>query len=148
MKRWVQEVDKVLSDLTLVFLQLERSGKCCHGVTLSQCHTLDLLSKKENLAMNELSKQMGLAKSTMTRIVNNMIREGWIEQFKDEGDRRLVNVRLTLKGKKMAERLDFSSREYVRRILRHIPSEKIPQIVASLKLIMNSVVREVQEGRI
>jgi DNA-binding MarR family transcriptional regulator len=147
-KRWVQEMDEVLSDLTLAFLQLERSGKCCHGVTLSQCHTLDLLSKKGNLTMNELSKQMGLAKSTMTRIVNNMVREGWIEQVKDQGDRRLVNVRLTLKGKKMAERLGFSSREYVRRILRHIPSEKIPRVVESLRLIMNSVVREVQEERI
>jgi DNA-binding MarR family transcriptional regulator len=137
-------MDEVLSSLTLAFLQLERSGKCCHGVTLSQCHTLDLLFKKGDLTMNELSRQMGLAKSTMTRIVNNMVREGWIEQVKNQQDRRLVNVRLTQKGKKMAETLGVSSQEYVQRILKHIPSERIPQVVESLKWIVKSVEKEVQ----
>ena len=85
MKRWVQELDEVLSRLSLAFIQLERSGKCCEGLTLSQCHTLDVLSKNGDLTMNELSRQMGLAKSTMTRIVNTMVRKGWIERKKERG---------------------------------------------------------------
>ena len=143
MKRWVQEMDEVLSSLTLAFLQLERSGKCCHGVTLTQCHTLDVLSKKENLTMNELSRQMGLAKSTMTRIVNNMVREGWVEQVRDQRDRRMVNVQLTRKGRKMAEMLDHSSRDYVQRILKHLPQEKIPQALESMRWIIKSVEKEI-----
>jgi DNA-binding MarR family transcriptional regulator len=143
LKRWIQEMDEVLSNLTLAFLQMERSGKCCHGVTLSQCHTLDLLSKKGDLTMNELSRQMGLAKSTMTRIVSNMVRGGWIEQVREERDRRWVKVRLTQKGRRMAEKLDLSSQEYVQRILRHIPQEKIPQVVESLQWIVKSVGKEV-----
>jgi DNA-binding MarR family transcriptional regulator len=146
LERWVREMDEVLSNLTLAFLQLERSGKCCHGVTLSQCHALDLLSKKGSLTMNELSRQMGLAKSTMTRIVNNMVREGWIDQVKDQRDKRLVNVRLTQEGKKMAETLGRSSQEYVQRILKHLPPDKIPQVVESLKWIVKSVGKEVWEG--
>ena len=148
MKPWVKEMDGVLSNLTLAFLQLERSGKCCHGVTLSQCHTLDLLSKRGKLTMNELSRQMGLAKSTMTRIVNNMVREGWIEQVNDPKDRRLVNVHLTQRGRRMAERLGLSSQEYVQRILRHIPSEKMPQVLESLQWIVKSIGKEVQEEKI
>jgi len=148
LKPWVKEMDGVLSNLTLAFLQLERSGKCCHGVTLSQCHTLDLLSKRGKLTMNELSRQMGLAKSTMTRIVNNMVREGWIEQVNDPKDRRLVNVHLTQRGRRMAERLGLSSQEYVQRILRHIPSEKMPQVLESLQWIVKSIGKEVQEEKI
>lgn len=136
-------MDEVLSNLTLAFLQMERSGKCCYGVTLSQCHTLDLLSKKGDLTMNELSRQMGLAKSTITRIVSNMVRGGWIEQVRDEKDRRLVKVRLTQKGRRMADKLGLSSQEYVQRILRHIPQEKIPQVVESLQWIVKSVGKEV-----
>lgn len=96
--------------------------------------------------MNELSRQMGLAKSTMTRIVNNMVREGWIDQVKDQRDKRLVNVRLTQEGKKMAETLGRSSQEYVQRILKHLPPDKIPQVVESLKWIVKSVGKEVWEG--
>jgi DNA-binding MarR family transcriptional regulator len=138
-------MDEVLSHLTLTFLQLERFGKCCHGVTLSQCHTLDLLSKRGDLTMNELSKQMGLAKSTMTRIVNNMVRGGWIERVRDQGDRRLVNVRLTQQGMEMAEKLGASSQEYIKRILNHIPEEKISQVVKSLRWIVKSVQKGVQK---
>ena len=110
MKRWVQELDAVLSSLSLAFIQLERSGKCCQGVTLSQCHTFDVLSKNGDLTMNELSRQMGLAKSTMTRIVNTMVRRGWIERMRDRGDKRRVSVRLTAEGRKMSDNVTRSSR--------------------------------------
>jgi MarR family transcriptional regulator, organic hydroperoxide resistance regulator len=144
LRHLIKEMDEVLSGLTLAFLQLERSGKCCHGVTLSQCHALELLLKKGDLTMNELSRQMGLAKSTMTRIVNNMVRGGWIERVKDQGDRRLVNVRLTRKGREMAKTLGVSSQDYIQRILKHIPLGKIPQVVESLKWIVKSLGKEVQ----
>ena len=95
--------------------------------------------------MNELSKQMGLAKSTMTRVVNNMVRGGWIERVRDQGDRRLVNVRLTQQGMEMAEKLGASSQEYIERILNHIPEEKISQVVKSLRWIVKSVQKGVQK---
>jgi len=149
LKLWVHKMDEILSNLTLAFLQLERSGKCCHGVTLSQCHTLDLLSKRGGLTMNELSRQMGLAKSTMTRIVNNMVREGWIERAKNQEDGRVVNVRLTRKGKDMAKKLGVSSHNHVQRILRHIPPSEIPKVMESLKRVVKSLGEEVQmEGKV
>ena len=116
MGRWHREMEEVLSRLTLAFLQLERSGKCCHGLTLSQCHTLGLLSKEGNLTMNGLSKQMGLAKSTMTRVVDNMVREGWIERTKPSGDNRRVSVRLTRRGKELAAKMEVSSQGAVQDI--------------------------------
>jgi DNA-binding MarR family transcriptional regulator len=143
-KRWVQELDAILSSLSLVFIQLERSGKCCQGVTLSQCHTLDVLSRNGDLTMNELSRQMGLAKSTMTRIVNTMVRKGWLDRKRDQGDRRRVNVRLTAEGRAMSENVNHSSRAYVQRILKHLPAEKIPQLVESLNLVVRSVGKEIQ----
>ena len=144
MKRWVQELDEILSSLSLAFIQMERSGKCCQGVTLSQCHTLDVLSKNRDLTMNELSRQMGLAKSTMTRIVNTMVRRGWLERKRDQRDKRWVSVRLTAEGRKMSENVTRSSREYVRRILKHLPAEKIPQLVESLNLVVRSVEKDAQ----
>lgn len=96
--------------------------------------------------MNELSKQMGLAKSTMTRIVNNMVREGWIEQVRNRRDRRLVNVQLTRKGKEVAKGLGVSSKDYVHHVLKHLPPEKIPQVIDSLKWIVHSIEKEVKSG--
>jgi DNA-binding MarR family transcriptional regulator len=87
---------------------------------------------------------MGLAKSTVTRIVNNMVRGGWIKRVKDREDQRLVNVRLTRKGRGMGEKLGVSSQDYVQRILKHIPQEEISQVVESLRWIVNSVEKEIR----
>ena len=146
MGRWHREMEEVLSSLTLAFLQLERSGKCCHGLTLSQCHTLGLLSKKGSLTMNELSKQMGLAKSTMTRVVDNMVREGWIERAKICGDNRRVSVRLTRKGKGLAEKLEASSQGAVQDIFKYIPPGRLPRVVESMKWVVRAMEKGVQKN--
>lgn len=142
MKQWLEEMDEVLSRLSLAFIQLERSGKCCEGLTLTQCHTLDVLSKNGVLTMNELSRRMGLAKSTMSRIVNTMVRKGWLERERVHGDKRLVSVRMTSEGNKMMKKMNRSSREYVQRILKSLPPEKIPQVIESLRWVIHSTEKE------
>ena len=146
MGRWYREMEEVLSRLTLAFLQLERSGKCCHGLTLSQCHTLGLLSKEGNLTMNELSKQMGLAKSTMTRVVDNMVREGWIERTKTSGDNRRVSVRLTRRGKELAAKMEVSSQGAVQDIFKYIPSSQLPGVVESMKRVVQAMEKGAQKN--
>ena len=142
MKCWIKEMDEVLSRLSLAFIHLERSGKCCEGLTLTQCHTLDVLSKNGDLTMNELSRRMGLAKSTMSRVVNTMVRKGWLERERDCGDKRLVSVRMTSEGNKMMKKMNGSSREYVQRILKSLPPEKIPQVIESLRWVIHSTEKE------
>lgn len=148
LKSWFQEMHEILSRLTLAFVQLERSGKCCHGLTLSQCHTLDLLSKRDGLSMNEISQQMGLAKSTVTRIVDTMVRKGWVERNRGRGDHRRVHIRLTAKGREMVAETDRSSREYVKLILNHIPSGRRAEVMESLRLMITSIEKGLRREKV
>jgi len=140
----VREMNEAFSSLILAMIQLERSGKCCYGISLSQCHIVEILRKKGELTMNELSRRMGLRKSTMTRIVNNMARKGWIERGKDPEDGRLVHVRLTRKGRTLASTLDAASADCVERILNSIPPAEIPRIIDSVRWIVKSTETELQ----
>jgi DNA-binding MarR family transcriptional regulator len=96
--------------------------------------------------MNELSKQMGLAKSTMTRVVDNMVREGWIERAKICGDNRRVSVRLTRKGKGLAEKLEASSQGAVQDIFKYIPPGRLPRVVGSMKWVVRAMEKGVQKN--
>ena len=140
----VHEIKEALSSLILAMTQLERAGKCCYGISLSQCHIVEILRKKGELTMNELSRRMGLRKSTMTRVVNNMVRKGWIERGKDPEDGRLVHVRLTRKGRTLASTLDAASADCVERILNSIPPAEIPRIIDSVRWIVKSTETELQ----
>ena len=96
--------------------------------------------------MNELSKQMGLAKSTMTRVVDNMVREGWIERAKTSGDNRRVSVRLTRRGKGLAEKMDVSSQGAVQDIFKYIPSSQLPGVVESMKRVVQAMEKGAQKN--
>ena len=43
----------------------------------------------------------------------------------------------------MTENLSQSSKEYVQRILKNLPEEKIPEVIESLKWVIRSVEKEV-----
>jgi DNA-binding MarR family transcriptional regulator len=74
-----------------------------------------------------------------------MVRQGWIERRAGKGDKRSVTVRLTPIGREMAERLSLSSKEYVRKVLKHIPENKVPEVVESLRRVAESIRKEIWE---
>ena len=52
---------------------LDRDEKACQGITLSQHYTLDALYRKREMTMKELSQELSLAISTLTRIVDILV---------------------------------------------------------------------------
>lgn len=69
------------------------------GVTSSQGYTLLALPRQGHLSMNELSEAMGVANSTMTRMVDQLVRKGLVQRRPDDEDRRMVQVRLSEQGR-------------------------------------------------
>ncbi|MBN1480374.1 MarR family transcriptional regulator [candidate division KSB1 bacterium] len=116
-------------------LQIDRKETACHGVTLSQHYVIDALNRKNELTMNELSQEIGLAMSTLTRIVDGLVRNGYINRFPSECDRRKVCVILTDDGKELANNLAQCSQAFWAQVLASIPDEKKRDMVESFKLL-------------
>lgn len=51
--------------------------------------------------IGELGKNARVKSSTMTDMADRLEKEGFAERVRDDGDRRVVKVRLTAKGKKI-----------------------------------------------
>ena len=73
--------------------------------------------KSESISMSELSEKMNLNSSTMTRILDNLVRDGYILREKSEEDRRLVLVSLSEKGKDSAVELNETVNAYYKKII-------------------------------
>jgi DNA-binding MarR family transcriptional regulator len=82
---------------------------------------------------------MSLATSTMTRIVDNLVRDGYIERTQDDQDRRVVHVSLTDKGKELFEFIHRIYHEYHRRIVDNIPADQLHKVVESLQLLRDAI---------
>ncbi len=129
----------IIDQLIRRLIVLERSEKFCYGVTMSQCYIIETLYKKEPLTMNELSSELGLAVSTLTRILDILFRDGIITRNHSTEDRRKVFIELTDNGKDIAQKLKSCSESYCREILNQIPSENREEVIKTLKILSDAI---------
>ncbi len=73
--------------------------------------------------MSSLSKQMGVDNSTMTRLIDILIRNGWVEKYKEENDKRVVFVKITVEGEKIRYKIDNKINDFGIEILNTIDPE-------------------------
>ncbi|MCK4764703.1 MAG: MarR family transcriptional regulator [Candidatus Aminicenantes bacterium] len=118
---------------------LNKDQKVCYGLTIPQCYAIETLGQRGKLTMNDLSRELGTAISTVTRVVDVLVRDGVLQRSDSPGDRRRVCVELTAKGKELEQKLQQCSDDYSREILGFIPAEKRRDILESLELLIRAV---------
>lgn len=95
--------------------------------------------EREIITMNELSSLYKVSQTTMTRMVDNLVRNGYVERVRDEEDRRVVRVQLTKKGTEIAYLLKQSLSQLGDAIFSRIPADKRDQVASSLFLMLNAM---------
>lgn len=134
----VREVGELVQRLVRVFQLFERDQIKVHGFTSSQCYTLLELLKQKNISMNELSNKMNLDTSTMTRVIDNLVRDELVKRVRDETDRRFVVVELTSKGQSVSQSLSQSIEAYYQRIIENLPLGQTEQVLTSVQLLLTA----------
>ena len=128
-----------MSRLVHRIMIMDRSEKLCYGVTLSQAYTIGALQKNSMLTMNELSQELGLAMSTLTRIIDVLVKNEIVMRQQSTQDRRKVCVELTDKGKDLAEKLKVCGEKFWQKIIDEIPREKMDEIANNLQILLNAL---------
>ena len=99
------EFGELLKALLLDLQSLFRFQVSNPDLTLPQILLLSSISD-EGVDMSSLSKQMGVDNSTMTRLIDVLIRNGWVIKYKNKKDGRVVMVEITKKGEILQEEID------------------------------------------
>jgi DNA-binding MarR family transcriptional regulator len=133
--RFSQLVGELFRKLNL----LNRDQKVCHGITLAQCCAVETLDQKGMVTMNQLSREQGVTLSTMTRVVDVLVRDGVLDRAGSPGDRRKVCIQLTEKGKDLARTLKKCTEDYTGKILEQIPEEKHEQMIESMEMLLKAI---------
>jgi DNA-binding MarR family transcriptional regulator len=122
------------------FNALERGEKRCFGVSMSQCVALETLRREGPMPVRELAQRMGLDTSTVTRLVDGLVRDALARRTRDEkGDRRRVFVSLTEEGGELAGRLECCADDYCERILESIPAGRREDVYHALELLVKAI---------
>lgn len=132
---------QVVEDLVAMcraFGGFERDQICCGTVTVQQCVTLQTLMDGPS-EVGPLADKVGNSASAMTRLVDGLVKRGWVDRVRDTDDRRRVRVTLSQPGRVEAERLSGLTDEIVDSILQAIPKAKQKQVIESLAILREAV---------
>jgi DNA-binding MarR family transcriptional regulator len=86
-------------------------------------------------APSELADRLVLARSTVSRLLENLSRQGWILRRHDPDDGRSSQVLLSASGRRMAERVLTARHERLKRLMANIEASARPDVVRALRLL-------------
>ena len=127
-----------LMALGRAFGRLERDAICCGTVSVAQSAALQELLRGPR-EIGRLATIMGVAQSSMTRLVDGLEKRGWVERDRAGEDRRRVEVLLSTAGREEATRLSGLTEETLSTIHDRIPAGKRKQVLESLNLLRKAI---------
>ena len=95
---------RVMTDLLRVYQFRDRDRLGYYGLTITQHYVLDLLIQRGALTLNELAAEMGLDKSTLSRVVDGLERKQAIKRTANPLDGRSALIEATSSGRQRRER--------------------------------------------
>lgn len=105
------------------------------GETPGRFATLMLISRNPGISQTELSHAAGRDKSSLTPVVEDLVRRGLVERKRMTSDRRAYRLNLTPAGKKTLTMLIRCARQHERNLDRVIGKRDRTRFLALLKKI-------------
>ncbi|WP_028971892.1 MarR family winged helix-turn-helix transcriptional regulator [Sporomusa ovata] len=135
----------MLQKAVRTFQIIERKQIRMHGFTSSQCYILLEIYKHQTLSINEISEKMRLEISTITRIMNNLVRDKLILRRRSVYDKRVVEAILTENGKEIAQQLQESIANYYKDVIVNLPRGHVREVMSAVEVLVNAL-EKAQKG--
>jgi len=101
--------------------------------------TLTLIARNPGISQTALSLASGRDKSSVTPVVDDLVRRGLIERKRVHSDRRAYRLSLTAAGKKTLAELMRCARQHERNLDRLIGRRERTRFLATLKRIAGEI---------
>ncbi len=111
----------------------------------AQGRILYVLWQEDGLPVVELAKRTGLAKTTLTSMLERMDAKGFLERVPDRKDRRMLRIFLTPKAQGLSDRYNQVSDKMNRIFYQDFSEEEIIVFEDALEKILDNLVQKEKE---
>jgi DNA-binding MarR family transcriptional regulator len=94
---------------------------------------LGVLLKDGTLSMSDIGKRLYISKPYMTVLIDTLIDDGYVERLPDPGDRRVINIAITQRGKKHLREGSAIFKNELKAILSKLDETDLEELCSSLK---------------
>ncbi len=128
-------IDKIIENLfrihPLLTKNLNRSIRAKTNLNPGSLFILGILNRSEMLSMSEIGCKLSMPKPHVTAQVDKLIAEGMVERLFDPNDRRIINIKMTEKGKNDFHQIKMEISTELRQNLKKLEEIKLEELLAS-----------------
>ena len=86
-------------------------------LTLTQLRALSIVGRRQPIRMSDLARELGIGLGGASALVKRMARHGLVARRADANDRRIVQLELTPRARRMLDRMERGSAEHFSRLI-------------------------------
>jgi DNA-binding MarR family transcriptional regulator len=131
--------DRLVSFIRAFGLHQPERTPCGQPIPVSEAHALAELTRDAPLGQAQLGRRLRLEKSTVSRLVGQLIGRGWLERRPDPGDGRATLLVLTPAGQQAADELASARAAKIARLLEAIPADEREAVLHALDTLMEAL---------
>ena len=135
--------DELASRLRVAVVRLNRKlrQQALAGLSPAQASALGTVNRLSNPTLGELAAAEQVQPPTVTRLVASLETAGLVARETDEGDRRVVRVKITAEGRRNLQRIRSLKNAYLNRRLAALdPAEQ--QLAESMTSLLEHLVAD------
>jgi DNA-binding MarR family transcriptional regulator len=130
----VRAIRDAVSSFVRVFgLHRPEQTPCGQQMSVSEAHALTEIQRGGGLRQAELARRLRLEKSTVSRLVGQLVGRGWVARADAADDGRGIWLTLTEQGVRVAERLAQARDARFAALLERIPPDERPAILSAVR---------------
>jgi len=116
-----------------ILMKLKEMG--IEGLAPSHGDILVNLFRSSPLSMKELAERIGRDKSTITALINKLIKLGYVEKQKDPSDSRVTLIGLTREGEELKPDFEYVSAKLISTTFRGFSTKEKEEVVRLLERV-------------
>lgn len=129
---FIEDTELLIRNVSSVIKRRGREILQDFDITPPQFVALQSLTKEGDLTIGELSRQLYLACSTVTDLIDRMEKNELVERYRDDKDRRIVRIKVLEKGHKLIDEVVTARQEYLKSVLQDLPEDERERLISTL----------------
>lgn len=114
---------------------------------LPQMATLYLLDAGTTPTVGELADQLGRSMSVTSRLVDQMVKRGWVDRAEDRDDRRAKRLGITAAGRTFLRDFEAVRAQAQREVMTYLTDDEQRQVSQAMALLGKASRRRLDERR-
>jgi DNA-binding MarR family transcriptional regulator len=120
--------------------KLLREEEC--GITNEQWRVLKVIDANPAVSQTEIAEKSQKEKTNITRIIDLLEKNGFIERRRDEKDRRMYRIHATEEGKKVLKAVNPITQKTEEICAQTLNKKQVKEIIDSLDAVCESIKKE------